>query len=446
MTQSPVSKRTSQPIDLITKPFQRFAHQEASGGIVLLVFTLAAMVWANSPWSDFYHHLWHETNITLGIGAFALTEPVEIWINDGLMAIFFFVVGLEIKREVLTGDLSSPKQAMLPIAAAFGGMAVPALIYIGFNAGTAEISGWGVPMATDIAFALGVLALLGEGVPLSLKIFLAALAIADDLGAVLVIALFYSSDISFGYLAIGGFVLGLMMIANRLGVRGPIVYSILGFCLWIAFLQSGVHATIAGVLGAMTIPASTLINEERFIRRGRRLLDKLESSVDPAGKVAPGLRQPIVSSLEDACNEVEPPLIRLERTYHSWVSFLIMPLFALANAGIELGSNFLDNLTHHSTLGIILGLVLGKQIGVTLFAWLAVRLGLATLPEGASWKLIYGMGWLAGIGFTMSLFIAGLAFPGAEALETAKAGVLVASLVAGVVGFVLLKRWIPKTP
>jgi len=426
------------PIDVIIGPFQRFAHQEAAGGVLLILFTAIALGWANSPWSDSYHAFWHGTNLTVGFGNFVLSEPVELWINDGLMAVFFFVVGLEIKREILAGELASPRRAMFPIAGAVGGMIAPALIYAALNAGTPEISGWGVPMATDIAFALGVLALIGDRVPTSLKVFLAALAIVDDLGAVLVIALFYTTELSLGHLAAGGVFLALMIAANGFGVRKPLVYAVLGVGLWLAFLQSGVHATIAGVLAALSIPARTAIDERKFVGRGRTLLDRLEREVYSGGS-AVGMRQSVVQSLEAACEEVEAPLQRLERGLHPWVAFFIMPVFALANAGVHLGTDFVGNLAHPSSMGIVLGLVIGKQVGIITFTWLSVRVKLASLPAGASWKLVYGVGWLGGIGFTMSLFIAALAFPDAATLEAAKAGVLTASLMAGVSGYFVLK-------
>jgi NhaA family Na+:H+ antiporter len=428
------------PIDTIIRPFQEFAHTAASGGVLLLAFTVVALIWANSPWSHSYHELWH-TPVTAGFGGYVLSKPLELWINDGLMAVFFFVVGLEIKREVLTGELSSPRQAALPIAAAIGGMIVPALLFLAFNAGSAEASGWGIPMATDIAFALGVLALVGKGVPDALKIFLTALAIVDDLGAVLVIALFYTSEISLAALGAGcGFLL-LMALANVMGVRHPLVYWLLGGGVWLAFLLSGVHATIAGVLGAMTIPARSLLDERDFVQRGRFLLSEVERKVEPGGEPLEYDNQhAAIQALETACENVETPLQRLEHGLHPWVAFAIMPVFALANAGVELGAGFVDALTQPVTLGVMLGLVAGKQIGITLFSWLAVRSGLASLPSGVSWRHIYGAAVLGGIGFTMSLFIAGLAFSSAETLAMAKAGILLASLVAGVAGFWLLRR------
>ena len=427
------------PIDTIIRPFQEFAHTEASGGVLLLAFTAVALVWANSPWSHSYHELWH-TTLSVGFGGHALSKPLEFWINDGLMAVFFFVVGLEIKREILTGELSSARQAALPIAAALGGMIVPALLYFAFNAGTPEVSGWGVPMATDIAFALGVLALGGKGVPDALKIFLTALAIVDDLGAVLVIALFYTSEISLAALGAGFGFLMLMALANLLGVRAPLVYWLLGGAVWLAFLLSGVHATIAGVLGAMTIPASSLIDEKDFVEGGRFLLSEVERKVDPDQEPLQfGTKHAAVQALEKACENVETPLQRMEHRLHPWVAFFIMPLFALANAGVELGAGISATLTEPVTLGVAVGLVLGKQIGITAFSWLAVRSGVASLPGGVSWRHIYGAAILGGIGFTMSLFIAALAFSSAATLASAKAGILLASGIAGAAGLWFLR-------
>jgi len=428
------------PIDRIIRPFQRFAQTAASGGIVLLACTLVALAWANSPWSHSYHELWL-TPVTVGFGEFLLAKPLELWINDGLMAIFFFVVGLEIKREMLTGELSSPRQAALPIAAALGGMAVPAALYLAFNAGTPEASGWGIPMATDIAFALGVLALIGKGVPDALKIFLTALAIVDDLGAVLVIALFYTSEISLSALGAGGGLLLVMALANVLGVRNPLVYWLLGCAVWLAFLLSGVHATIAGVLGAMTIPARSLIDEKSFVERGRFLLAEVERKVTPGEEpLHYGNKHDAIHALDTACENVETPLQRLDHRLHPFVAFFIMPVFALANAGVELGAGFAGDLAQPVSLGIVTGLVVGKQVGITLFSWLAVRTGLASLPAGVSWRHIHGAATLGGIGFTMSLFIASLAFASAESLAMAKAGILIASTIAGLAGWWLLRR------
>ena len=430
---SHIETKPLQPIDRIVKPFQEFAHTEASGGLVLLAAAIVALVWANSPFAHYYHDLWHSA-LSVGFGEFVFSQPLEVWINDGLMAVFFFVVGLEIKREALSGELSSFRQASLPVAAALGGMIVPALIYTAWNYGTPQISGWGIPMATDIAFALGVLALLGKRVPDSLRVFLTAVAIVDDLGAILVIAVFYTAQISGLALAAGVAGLGLMALANRLGVRSPIAYFLVGLAVWAAFMASGVHATIAGVLTAMTIPANSLIDERKFVENGRALLSEIVEK-------GSGLERDMgaVRALEVSCEHVQTPLSRLEHSLHPWVAFVIMPIFALANAGIPLGADFIDSLATPVTLGVLVGLVVGKQIGVTLFTWLAVRSGLAVLPASMNWKSVYGLAWLAGIGFTMSMFIGRLAFDSADTLVEAKTGILAASLVAGVVGYFLLK-------
>lgn len=437
--------RRPQPIDIIYRPFQKFAHQAASGGVVLLLFTIVALAWANSPWANSYHGLWH-TSLTFRLGPFELSETLHHWINDGLMVIFFFVVGLEIKREVLTGELASPRKAMLPIAAAVGGMLVPALIYAVFNFGDPTITGWGIPMATDIAFALGILALLGERVPLPLKVFLTALAIVDDLGAVLVIALFYTADLNLIALLAGAVFFALMLMANRVGISSPLVYFILGLLLWLAFLKSGVHATIAGVLAALAIPARQLIDEPTFLQRGRFLLNEIASQEEGEDEASHNERiRNVAQNIEAACEYVQPPLHRLEHALHPWVSFFIMPVFALANAGVSLDAKFVGMLAEGVTLGVVLGLVLGKQAGITLFSWLSVRLGWAALPQRVGWRHIYGVAWLGGIGFTMSMFIANLAFQDEVHLTMGKVGILVGSLIAGLAGYLLLRKWIRAT-
>ena len=426
------------PIQRLLRPFQQFARQQVASGILLLMCTVLALLWANSPWAGSYADLWAST-LTVGFGDSALSKPLILWINDGLMAVFFFVVGLEIKREILTGELSSLKKAAFPIAAALGGMVVPAVIYFLVNRGSAGVHGWGVPMATDIAFALGVLALLGSRAPTSLKVFLTAFAIADDIGAVLVIALFYTEQILWGALGAGALFLVLLVLANFSGIRSPLVYALLGIALWVAFLKSGIHATVAGVLLAMTIPASARVDPQVFLQRSRSVLDQFEKADIGQGDIATQAeRQAALHTLEEACEQVQTPLQRLEHALHPWVSFAIMPIFALSNAGVALGGGSAGGLIDPVALGIIFGLVLGKPIGVTLFAWLAVRLGLASLPGDLTWKHIHGAGWLGGIGFTMALFIAGLAFPGTPALSTAKMGILAASLIAGVVGYLLI--------
>lgn len=429
-------------IERILQPFEKFAHTASSGGIVLLICTAIALVWANSPWGASYHHLW-ETEVALGAGAFVFRSSLHHLINDGLMAVFFFLVGLEIKREMLIGELASLRKAALPAAAALGGMVIPAALYFALNAGGSGAPGWGIPMATDIAFALGVLALLGKRVPAGLKIFLAALAIVDDLGAVLVIAFFYTEGVSWSALGAAGALLLLAIGANAAGVRRPWAYSLIGVALWAAVLTSGVHATIAGVLLAMAIPSRTRINEDEFLRRASHSVQEFERACGPGTNVLTNQKQQeAILTLETLCEQAQAPLQAAERKLHGIVAFGIMPLFALANAGVDLtGGDLRAVLSSPVTLGVLLGLVLGKPLGITLFSWAAVRLGFAELPGGVSWRLIHGAAWLGGIGFTMSIFVAGLAFPDAPALLTAaKLGVLTASLIAGTCGWLLLRR------
>lgn len=441
----PTSGARPLPIHRLLRPFHEFARLEASSGILLLLCTAVALIWANSPLAATYSALW-STKLTVGVGGFVLSKALLLWINDGLMAIFFFVVGLEIKREVLAGELSTFRKAALPVFAAVGGMLVPAGLYFLLNRGTPEARGWGIPMATDIAFALGVLALLGSRVPTALKIFLTAFAIADDIGAVLVIALFYTEQILWASLGAAAFFLALLVGANAAGVRNPLVYGLLGIALWVAFLKSGVHATIAGVLLAMTIPATTRMDCTEFLSRSRSVLAQFEDADHGDGEIATQAeRQAALHTLEEACEQVQTPLQRLEHGLLPWVSFFIMPVFALANAGVALGGSG-AGLTHPVSVGVLAGLVLGKPLGVTLFAWLAVRLGVAALPPGITWLHIHGAGWLGGIGFTMALFIAGLAFADTPYLATAKLGILAASVLAGVVGFGLLRLVSSRSP
>ncbi|MDP9351752.1 MAG: Na+/H+ antiporter NhaA [Chloroflexota bacterium] len=434
---------TTRPIEKVLYPFRSFAHAEASGGIVLMICTVLALLWANSAWGESYVALW-QTTLTIGPEPYAISKPVLLWINDGLMAVFFFVVGLEIKREVLVGELASLRGAALPIAAALGGMVVPALIYVAINIGGEGVSGWGVPMATDIAFALGVLALLGSRAPTSLKVFLTALAIVDDIGAVLVIAFFYTEKVSLAALGAAATFMLALIIINRIGVRSTIVYGLLGLGLWVAFLKSGVHATIAGILLAMTIPARTVVDTEEFLERGRALLDEFDRAGEEGESILTNSgQQSAVEELESACAAVQSPMQRLEHALHPWVAFVIVPIFALANAGVALTGNVTETVTQPVVLGVIAGLLIGKQVGVTLFAWAAVRLGITQLSEDLNWRHIYGASLLAGIGFTMSLFISGLAFGDEALLTTSKIGILAASVVAGIAGWTVL-RFAPK--
>ncbi len=419
---------------------QEFIHQSQSGGIVLLIITVLALIIANSPLGEGYLALL-DAHIGLSVGPYLLEESVLHWINDGLMVLFFFLVGLEIKREILIGELSNARAAALPILAAIGGVIVPAVIYVAFNWGGSGLQGWGVPMATDIAFALGCLALLGNRVPFGLKIFLTAVAIVDDLIAVLVIAIFYSGGLDFTMLGIGFGVLLLLMFVNLFGIRTPLVYIVLGVIVWLAFLNSGIHATIAGVLVALTIPARTRIDAPTFLARARQILSQFESSLTgEKSKSSTEFQQSAVLELEDFSEQVQAPLQKMEHRLHSWISFFIMPVFAFANAGVVISADSLGGESLPVLVGIILGLTLGKPIGIFGLSWLAVRVGIAELPRGVTWRHMLSTGVLAGIGFTMSLFIASLAFSDPMHLATAKLAILIASALAGSVGLLLLSR------
>lgn len=432
-------------IDHLLKPFNSFIKNESTAGIFLLLCSIAALILSNSPWHDEFHHFW-EHEFTVGIAGYTISNTLHHWINDGLMAMFFFVVGLELKREIMGGELASPRNAVLPLAAAVGGMLAPALIFACFNYDKPSSSGWGIPMATDIAFALGILSLLGDRVPLSVKIFLTALAIADDLGAVLVIAIFYTSEISFLNLATGAVFMITLMTANYLGVRSTLFYGIVGIGgLWLAFLMSGVHATVAGVLAALTIPARTKIDEVGFATRLRNYVKEFEAI--PPNDVT--LLEPeqlhVVEKIKKLTRAASTPLQRLEHALHPIVLFIVMPIFALANAGISLkGISFSEAITPVS-LGVFFGLLIGKFIGVVGVSWFTLKMGWAQLPSDMSFKNLYGVGMLAGIGFTMSLFITNLAFRSPDVILEAKVGVLSASILVGAVGFLLLKKTLPKS-
>jgi len=352
---------------------------------------------------------------------------------------------LEIKRELVAGELTSLKQASLPIVGALGGVVVPALIYTSLNGGGAAARGWGVPMATDIAFVIGFMALLGDRVPLGLKVFLTALAIVDDIAAVLVIAFFYTAEIDWLGLGVAALCVVLLVSANKLGVRHPLPYALLGIALWMAVLQSGVHATIAGVVAAMTIPSRTVLDAPQFLRRGRQILDHFERCATHELDVMNDAEQQVaINALEDTCEKAQPPLHVLESSLHPWVTFVIMPVFALANAGVAFGGGAIgEQISNPIALGAALGLLLGKPMGIGLSAWLAVKSGVAALPSGVTWNHIHGGAWLGGIGFTMSLFVAALAFPNQEMLAAAKMGVLAGSLLAATVGSLILLRKSP---
>ncbi|HEX6816223.1 MAG TPA: Na+/H+ antiporter NhaA [Gemmatimonadaceae bacterium] len=438
---------TSIPLaERLVGPFHRFAQTESASGLVLLACTALALLWSNSAWSDSYTHLWEQT-VTVGGAGWGLSMTLQHWINDGLMAVFFFLVALEIKREFLVGDLASVRHAALPIAAALGGMVVPAMLYAVLNHGTGGARGWGIPMATDIAFALGVLALVGPRVPAGLRVLLAALAIVDDLGAVLVIALFYTASLGWDNLVVAAGIVALLATCNVAGVRHGAVYALLGVALWLALLHSGVHATIAGVLLAVVVPVRTRIDEDEFLLRGREALDDFERACGPATTVLSNpAQQEAIARLEQLGDQAQAPLVMLEQQLRTPVAFVIMPLFALANAGVALGGHARAAFATPVTIGVMLGLVLGKPIGITLFSWLAVRSRMAALPTGVSWRAVHSLSWIGGIGFTMSLFIAGLAFGASPLLESAKLGILSSSVIAGIIGWTLLRRSLRSSP
>jgi NhaA family Na+:H+ antiporter len=440
-TRLPTSGPT-QPVDVILAPFRSFTSSSASSGLLLLAAAIVALIWANSAWASTYAELW-SSKLSISIGELSLSETLLHWINDGLMALFFLVVGLEIKRELLVGELDTPRGAVLPIAAAVGGAVLPAVIYLAVLQGGPGSEGWGIPMATDIAFALGVLALLGSRIPLGLRVFLTALAIVDDLLAVLVIALFYSGTLDLTMLAAAAGVVAMLVVVNRLGVRHPLVYLALGVVLWLFVLRSGVHATVAGVLLAVTIPARVRLDAPAFVEEARTIIDRFERQVVHDDAVGVEEHHDELWELESVTEQAQAPLLRLEHGLQPWVAFVIVPLFALANAGVTFPPDLLDRVAEPIVLGIILGLVVGKQVGITVAAWAVVRLGRASLPEGVGWRHVYGVGWLGGIGFTMSLFIAGLGFDDPDQLTLAKIGILGASVLAGVGGYLLLRFWAP---
>lgn len=435
---------SNDPIDKVTKPILHLIQNEKSGGLVLGISIIIALILANSPLQEQYHRFFeHEFGFQFD-GKPYLEYTIHSWINDGLMAIFFFVVGLELKREIVAGELSNVRKAMLPIAAAIGGMLVPALIYIALNP-TGEVNdGWGIPMATDIALALGVLYLLGNRIPLALKVFLTALAIVDDLGAVLVIAFFYTSHISINNLLIGFGFLSLMFLGNRLGVRNLFYYAFLGIVgLWTAFLLSGIHATIAAVLAAFMIPADVQIKENIYIARIKKhLYQFMQADPDYDVPTVTPRQLYILDRVNADTKKAMPPLQRLEQALHPTVNFLILPIFALANAGVSfLDVDIQQLFSNNVALGVALGLLLGKVIGIVGFTWIAAfKLKIAPFPKGMNIKTLLGLALIASIGFTMSLFITQLAFTHEEYRAQAKIGIFAASIIGGFLGYLILKR------
>ncbi len=411
-------------------PVVRFLHIEAAGGLVLLACTLFALTLANSPWSEGFVELW-QTRLGFRIGTFELDKPLLLWINDGLMALFFFVVGLEIKREIVSGELRDPRKAALPAAAALGGMVVPAVIYLLIAEEGPRQRGWGIPMATDIAFVVGFLALLGSRVPFGLKILLLTLAIVDDIGAVIVIAVAYTDGIALSILAMGIAGFGVIYLCRWIGVRSIPVYVILGAGIWLAFLKSGVHPTIAGVVLGLLTPSRPWFTGGSLVKVAEGVAQRLRQDREAEDI---DHHEEAVEILTFTARETISPLDRLETRLHPWVAFGIMPLFALANAGVRVE---LSALADPLAMAVAAGLILGKPLGIVAFSWVAVTLGLARLPEGVNWKILFGAGCLAGIGFTMSLFIAGLAVTG-DLLAAAKVGTLLGSALSAGLGLGIL--------
>ncbi len=423
----------------IARPFQLFFKIEASSSLLLIAATTVAMFLANSQYKNLYHHFW-EMPFSIGLGSFQIVMPLKEWINEGLMSLFFFIAGLEIKREILVGELSTFRKAILPVFAAAGGMLIPASIYVLFNHDTVYLRGWAIPMATDIAFSLGILYILGKRVPVGLRVFLSAFAIADDLGAVAlktIISMLYAEKINMAFLLVALLIIILTAIASFYWVRSSLFYILMGFLLWYFILGSGVHSTLAGIIIAMFVPAKARYTLDSYLELLKKYLKRF--SCPPEGCGNSILFNPnhlnTVQAIELACHHVETPLQRFEHALQSWVAFVVVPLFALANAGITLKElNITQALHSPIILGIITGLVIGKPVGITLFSLIAVKLGFAKLASNTKWRHIIGAGILGGIGFTMSFFIATLSFPEGELLSLAKLGILVASILAGFAG------------
>ena len=429
----------------VSTPFEHFIHAQTTTGIILIFMTILALILANTSLTESYAHFFH-TKIDLNVGSWALSHTIHHWINDGLMAIFFFIIGLEIKREILVGELSNIKVAILPILAAIGGMLFPALIYLAITSGTVGAVGWGIPMATDIAFAISALVLLGTRVPTALVTFLVALAIVDDLGAVLVIALFYTEQIHTLPLMLAGASFLILVAFNRFGIHMILPYFAVGLFIWFFMLESGVHATIAGVIAAMAIPSKPKQAPTDFTKETKKMLDEYDTYPICSDHMIHERQKAILLNIKDNINAIGTPASRLEHDLHLPVALLVIPLFALANAGIAIDFNSMGStLMEPVSMGIIAGLILGKVIGIFGVAWLAIKLKIATLPKGSTMKQIFGVAFLGGIGFTMSIFVADLAFiNNPELIFQAKVGILVASLFAGLFGYFWL-RFVAKS-
>ncbi len=423
----------------IARPFLAITGNATAGSVLLILVTAIALIWANSPWAQGYHSFF-ATEFAVGTPGAHLALSLNEWVNDALMVVFFLVVGMEIKREILVGELSDPRYAMLPIFGAAGGMLVPALIFTLIAKGTAASHGWGIPMATDIAFALGVVTLLGKRVPASLRVFLVALAIVDDLGAVLVIALFYTSTLNLTALLIAALFFLILVGMNRTGFQSLILYCLVGTGLWWYVMASGVHATIAGVLLAITIPAHTRVDGDAVLEDSSKILDRFRDAAIQDSDVTENKEQQMaVFALSTVVQNAQSPLLRLEHILGPMVSLIIMPLFALANAGVTFGGELSALVEHPVVPAVLLGLLVGKPIGIAGAAWLAIRLRFAQMPRGATWKRFVGVAMLGGIGFTMSLFIAGLAFDDHVILDAAKLGIFLGSILSCAGGWLVLQ-------
>jgi NhaA family Na+:H+ antiporter len=422
-------------IDAVLDPLRRFMHVESASGVVLLAATALAVILGNSAWADEFHRIW-ETPLGVTIGSFSMHHSFHHWINDLLMAVFFYVVGLEVKRELVLGELRDVRRAALPILAAIGGMAVPALIYLALETGTAAARGWGIPMATDIAFVVGCLALLGSRVPNTLRVTLLSLAIADDIGAIIVIAVGYSSGLDIGSLALSLLGIAIAIGLMKLGVRNGAVYLALALFIWFEFHASGIHATIAGVILGLLTPTRSWVSEGRLFHIVQNTMGFMQGERWRSTQE----RYAMIREMEVAARKSISPIERFETALHPWVGFLIMPLFALANAGVHIE---LDDFVSPVAVAVAAGLLIGKPVGIIGMSWLATSLGLARLPQGVTWPVMVGGGLLAGIGFTMALFIAGLALQ-SPLLEEAKVGVFAGSLLSGVLGYAVLSLTLPS--
>ncbi|MEQ9438439.1 MAG: Na+/H+ antiporter NhaA [Cyclobacteriaceae bacterium] len=424
---------------------RNFLDRETTGGLLLIAATILALILANSQWADLYHHYLEDEFVFEFSEHFEFGLSVEEWINDGLMVIFFLVAGLELKREIMVGELSSFRKASMPLLGAIGGMVVPALIFVSLNAGSESINGWGIPMATDIAYSLGIIGLLGKRVPLQLKIFLIALAIADDIGAILIIALFYSDEINWLFLGLGGGTFLLLLTLNQIGVKRLVWFVLGGLVLWFFFLDSGIHPTIAGVLFAITIPVKPKMDSKIFKEKTEENVRALEhTGIDHFDPLEDEEQREIFKSIRKDTKRSGPPLLRLENALTGFNAFFIIPVFAIANAGVKLDLGLQDIVSGSLGLGILLGLAIGKVTGISLFAYLGKKLGISELHSSLRWGHIIGMGMIAGIGFTMSLFITNLAFSDDKFIQVAKISILIASLIAAVAGVVILILTKPK--